>query len=362
MTQPEPDVTPLSRTTVNRLAILLTNYTSNNTEQQRLAFLDMAGLSALQNKLPLQAETRTYIYALIREAQRAGTPKDSNNSLFALLLRQLLEEIDGHPSASEFVTNILTVTSSNSLKVLSDSQSPPKISTVEYLLLLDWIFYQAISLRGPGETYGWARRIIEVLDKLSRKASYQLPLVIDELKEPLAIVVRSFVESTLPAYLTEALVAVPQAEDKGLPLDDSYWKNIARALKSEWFGFIEKELEKDITLFKAIAHLKAEGVRIWTLVGFENQTAYQRYLMPTFDELRQQATEIDRILLQEIIDKDEANVRELESQGFAKGYLVETINMLLRSKFLDLPEKGEVFPLNNVGKRLISAFLKGETR
>lgn len=90
---------------LNRLAKILIDSGRLSNFQQRLAFLGASGLSELEQYLPLDETTHTFVYALIRECSKAGNLQDGQLAYFNLLDHSL-QFVEGYPEEHGFLSNL----------------------------------------------------------------------------------------------------------------------------------------------------------------------------------------------------------------------------------------------------------------
>lgn len=235
------------------------------------------------------------------------------------------------------------------------SPARPLVSVGGLAVILDQIANMVQGVEYVGYTFGESRRILLTISRLHRLIEGAVVRNQDSLPPEIAQSVRHFA-SAVDGFASEANYTMPY------PHEDKYTRDRERLKESKTsviYGWrqLKPLLLQAPGLATEYEEIKATNLLVWNELGYENEKQFWRYVSPRTEEMVADARETELTLLEDIIEKGSFRDSDMLTDGYPKEVLVESMNALMRDKYLQT-EDFHSFTLTPVGKRILSRLVK----
>jgi hypothetical protein len=228
-------------------------------------------------------------------------------------------------------------------------------SIAELAIVLDLAVDFAKGLENVGYTFGEARRILAIIERLYRLIPGALERSRDSLTQDVAYMIDKLVDD-LEHFISEAYYVLPHLHEDKWTRDREYLKRDKLNIIQGWESLKSRLLSQRKNLIE-FEELKSANVFIWKQLGFDSRDKFWRFISPHTQEMIDAAGDIERDLIGEIVEKGVAQETALVTEGYPKEIVVEVVNALIRDKYLQT-EDFKTFSLTPLGKRIVSRLLQ----
>ncbi|MET1260047.1 hypothetical protein ABV409_11915 [Flagellimonas sp. DF-77] len=233
------------------------------------------------------------------------------------------------------------------------AETPKNQITLEiFVFVNDRIAFEVSSCQNLSLTFGETRRILSVISKLKDLSELYYLEIKNKLAENSISGLNSWY-SHLKNFISEANIVFPLPEDHKYTISTERLKKYRYQTLNNWEEIKESLTNDSIIDLKRLKEIENDEDKKWTLQGFDDEKDYMEFISPTIDTLVKSASRTEIELLRDICDKKNFTEKELLDNGFDRGTIVETLNILMRSKLLQANYDNGTFHLGKVGQDII---------